>query len=189
MAVALAEHYPFKSYEQDEIGQAYLVARTYREADLNPKTERWGPFDTHHITPIDAPTDVICLIQSDRAKKVLGLGDTPGSHQLSDELLYKAKTTEDLTEEFLSTVITMVLPSIKMGHGFTPFSANSLASALFSNLLYVKGEESALNLMIVDARSRVETLDRQFQAWMRDFQTAKSEFIAGMGQTQSDSGE
>jgi hypothetical protein len=191
-AGVLAEHYPFKSYERDELGQDYLVARTYGEGNMNPTTERWGPFVANQFTanPMgDIPTDVICLIQSDRAKRVLGLGDTQGSEQLADELLDKPETLEDLTQEFLSTTITTVSPSIKMGHGFTPFSANSLAAALFSNLLYVKGEESALNMMIADARSRVETLDNQFQVWMRDFQTARSDFVAGMAQTQSTEGE
>jgi hypothetical protein len=191
-AGVLAEQYPFKSYERDELGQDYLVARTYGEAKMNPTTERWGPFVANQFTAIpmwDMPTDVICLIQSESAKRVLGLGDTQGSEQLADELLYKPQKLEDLTQEFLSTTIATVSPSIKIGHGFTPFKANSLAAALFSNLLYVKGEESALNMMIADARSRVETLDNQFRLWMRDFQTAKSDFVAGMGQTQSHKGE
>jgi hypothetical protein len=194
------EEWPFSVFKvEDGIGRLYVpptklyydnkeIPRSLNETGTGWSELGWGPVQLAQPDTEDI-WGSIDLIPGRKANTTLALQGTPGADQAAaDSILNNNYTIEDLTPEVLNQHFLEVSPKIKLGDGFTPYNANSLAAALFSNLIYVKGEESVLSMMIADARSRVETLDRQFQVWMQDFQTAKSDFVVGTSQKQTSEG-
>jgi hypothetical protein len=163
---------------QCRLSDSYITLPTpYHLWPAEPQSElrRWGPIAS-------APrglseSGAIELIPGEGSKKRLGMQGVPGIEQLSDELANNARNFEELTPEFLATEYVDVRPAVAIKAGFTPYPANSLASALVSNLLYVSGPQNALEMMIADATSRVDILDCQFRAWMDEFDAAKSQFV------------
>ena len=166
----ISENWPLSVCEFDESSNLFLSLQSNG-------AQRWGPLESF---PIGAVTDhQVSLIPGVSASRELGLQGVPGIGQVKDEMHNAINTFDDITPELLAKQYLEIVPAIETGTGFTPFEANTLAAALFSNLLYVKGPYNALSMMIADATQRVQTLDLQFNEWMQEFASAKSAFVAG----------
>jgi hypothetical protein len=166
----ISENWPLSVCEFDESSNLFLSLQSNG-------AQRWGPLESF---PIGAVTDhQVSLIPGVSASRELGLQGVPGIGQVKDEMHNAINTFDDITPELLAKQYLEIVPAIETGTGFTPFEANTLAAALFSNLLYVKGPDNALSMMIADATQRVQTLDLQFNEWMQEFASAKSAFVAG----------
>jgi hypothetical protein len=175
----LVEGWPFSGLLKGEDGRDYLPANALPGS---PEALGFGPTEPcAHSGP--AWEKIVNLIPGTSSASILGLegvSDIASAvDDFRDPLDRPAPDFEDLTPEFFAKEFLDVWPAIENGEGFNPHPANTLASALFSNLLYVKGEGSVLNMMIADAKSRVETLEAQFQGWMAEFEEAKLEFVNG----------
>lgn len=175
----LEEDWPFSGLLKGEDGRDYLPIL----APLgSPQSLGFGPTESCAYSG-PAWEKIVNLIPGASSASILGLEGVADSASAWDDLRdpfdRPAPDFDDLTPEFFAKRFLEIWPAIQNGEGFNPHPANTLASALFSNLLYVKGEGSVLNLMIADAKSRVETLEAQFQGWMAEFEAAKFEFVNG----------
>jgi hypothetical protein len=184
----ISEAWPYDNTEYTfEDGRVYTGTSGYlRYIDGGSRwVERKGPIPLESLDLPDYSVKKVDFVPGVNANQTLGLQGHPDAlsiwHQvkLASSLQPKsaphyeaARTLFEKDDRF-----TAVGVAIEQRAGFTPFPATSLAAALISNLFYVKDEKSVLNMMIVDARSRVETLERQFQEWMADFQAVKSQFM------------
>lgn len=178
----LVEAWPFSNLQFADDGAGYLRPR---QPDVLVSELATG--DILNPTPVTSVVDHLPWASIDRlmflpgaeAQNVIGAQGVSNPEESIYEIRSTAMRDSQDWSTLIETKVTSVIPAIAIGQGFTPYPANTLASALFSNLLYVKGEGSVLNMMIADAKSRVETLEAQFQGWMAEFEAAKFEFVNG----------
>jgi hypothetical protein len=173
----LEEDWPCSGLLKGKDGHDYLPANAMPGS---PEALGFGPTEPCAHSDL-AWEKIVNLIPGAGSASILGLegvSDIASAvDDFRDPLDRPAPDFDDLTPEFFAKRFLEVWPAIQNGEGFNPHPANTLASALFSNLLYVKGEGSVLNMMIADAKSRVDTLEGQFQGWMAEFEEAKLEFV------------
>lgn len=139
---------------------------------------RWGPVAS--LPDGLEPTRTLDLIPGQSANRLLGLQGEHGVEQSREGLDPQVSGFDQLTPELLEQRLIEVRPAIAVGVGFTPHPANTLAAALISNMLYVRGPENVLEMMAQDARERVERLEHHLEVWMQAFQAARSDFVAGV---------
>lgn len=181
----ISEAWPYDSPEYTfEDGRVYIGSSGHDTwiGDQNElvATKEWvereGPIPIETLDLPEYSVETVDFIPGVKANITLGLqSDMPVSlRHANNSAEVDSENASDKARYFAGIGF-----AIEAGTGFTPFHATSLAAAFVSNLLYVKDERSVLNMMIADAKSRVETLERQFQEWMADFQAVRSEFVDG----------
>ncbi len=176
----ISEAWPYDDTEYTfEDGRVYIGTSGYRGYLDGGSywSERKGPIPVESLDLPEYSVDTVDFIPGLTANKTLGL---QRQTDMSASLQPANNSAEDDSESELRNAkvgYTGIGFAIEPGTEFTPFPATSLAAALVSNLLFIKDERSVLSMMIADAKSRVETLESQFQEWMAEFHAVKSEFI------------
>ncbi len=180
----VVEAWPFSNLRFADDGAGYLG---HEQPDVSVSEPT--PGDALNPIPVTsvvnhlpwASIDRLMFLPGSEAQNVIGVQGVNNPEESIHEIRSTAMRDGQDWSTLIETKVTSVIPAIAIGQGFTPYPANTLAAALFSNLLYVKGEGSVLIKMIADAKSRVETLEGQFQEWMTEFHAAKHDFIKGSG--------